>query len=332
MSKPADKHVMERLAFIRYMYELGIDQAAGAEPHSWAAILTLHDAVELFLGLAASHHAVDVRKDTTFLAYWKLINDKSAPDHLPFSGKMDKLNSARVAFKHHGNPPATHTIEQCRRDVESFFEAAAPVVFGVSFDDIDLAAVVPHAETVGLLKAAQDFADRGDLLRALGGLSLAFDKMVEHYSMAETWSSFSMTFHSSRWSPLSFGPTLELSKGPHGSDLHRYLAQLNDVASEVQGAMRIIALGIDFPRYMAFRLTTPRVWLNRIGFQDGMRESVTAENYRTCRRFVIESTLAASRVDALVRAHRGQVANRENGEPNRGEILIWDEGLESAAE
>jgi hypothetical protein len=205
---------MQRLAFIRYMHDLGVEQAAKPEPYSWTAILTFHDAVELFLGLAASHHGADVRKDTKFVDYWKLIDDKIDSVRLLHSGRMAKLNDVRVAFKHHGNEPTPRMIEQSRRDVDLFFEDATPPVFGIAFNEIDLAAVIPHAEVAEYVRAATRHAEAGAFPMAMAGLSLAFDTLVAHYTMARSWYPGSMAVGPWPTSPLMFGESLRHARIP----------------------------------------------------------------------------------------------------------------------
>lgn len=314
MPKPPDRHIMERLAFIRYMYDLGIEQAAKPEPHSWTAVLTFHDAVELFLGLAASHNGADLDKATEFSAYWKLINAKILPNRLQHSGRMKRLNDARVAFKHHGNAPSPSTIEQCRRDVDTFFEAASSAVFGVDFDEIDLAAIVPHEETANYLRRAQEYANSGDLLMAMGGLGLAFEALVQHFSMASSWSRSAIVFGNWPTSPLSFGETLRPQRSHRFSGPEAELVKQANVVVEIQSGMRLMALGIDLARHAAFQLMTPRharsindphpvFWMSKT-----MQAVLTIDDFNFGKTFVIESALSAARAERLIRTRTGQAA------------------------
>lgn len=49
-----------RLAFVKYLLNLGTSQAKQPEPPSSAALLMFHDAAELFLHLAAEHFNIPV--------------------------------------------------------------------------------------------------------------------------------------------------------------------------------------------------------------------------------------------------------------------------------
>ncbi len=59
-----DQTALRRLSYIRYMYQLGADQSRQPEPYSAVTILMLHDAVELFLQLAAEQLNVPTKTNT----------------------------------------------------------------------------------------------------------------------------------------------------------------------------------------------------------------------------------------------------------------------------
>lgn len=75
------KVVRSRLAFIRHLYCLAIEQADQPEPQRAASILTFHDAVELFLGLALEHSGVVIpgKRDIGFLEYWDRLPERRTP-------------------------------------------------------------------------------------------------------------------------------------------------------------------------------------------------------------------------------------------------------------
>lgn len=64
MTQPQPADVVERLGYIRFLHQNGIDQARRPHPMSSAAILSFHDAVELFYVLALDHMAVQVDPKT----------------------------------------------------------------------------------------------------------------------------------------------------------------------------------------------------------------------------------------------------------------------------
>lgn len=73
-----EEEVIRRLVFIRYLYNLGVEQSKKAEPYSWTSVLTFHDAVELFLVLSAEYLGISENnlKELKFSRYWEIINPK----------------------------------------------------------------------------------------------------------------------------------------------------------------------------------------------------------------------------------------------------------------
>jgi hypothetical protein len=103
-----DPSDLKRLAFIKYLFTIALDQSYLPEPAGAAAILTFHDAIELFNQLACEYLDIDTigkgSKQINFIEYWDLISLKLSQP-LPQKESMNRLNKARVALKHHGNLP-----------------------------------------------------------------------------------------------------------------------------------------------------------------------------------------------------------------------------------
>lgn len=70
-----DQTILERLSFIKYLYELGIEQSQKPEPMCYPALLTFHDAIELFLDLIAEKFGIKTT-DLHFMEYFAEINNK----------------------------------------------------------------------------------------------------------------------------------------------------------------------------------------------------------------------------------------------------------------
>lgn len=305
MTTPATPLVFERLAFVRYLYDQGVGQARQPEPFSATAVLSFHDAVEQFLRLAADHTGISLSKNITFAGYWKELEPGlSAP--LPGRGPMERLNDVRVKFKHHGIAPSRSAIEQFRGDTTTFFTDATPLVFGVNFGNVDMASLVTRVETARTLADAQTHADAGDLPAAMAGLMIAFTEMIAYYSGQQP---------GGQESPFRFGPTIGEYRNKDTRDDHRRQTEALSAASiEIQQAMRMLALGIDYNRYAQFKVLAP----SPTRFMDGrtsyvVQEShrrVTDADYQFSRNFVIESTIEAARAEAaLQRTSASRAAN-----------------------
>lgn len=295
MATPLDALTVQRLAYVRFLYEEAAEYARRPHPLSCTAVLMLHDAVENFLGLAADHHGTNPDPKIQFIQYWSELKTKAQID-LPSRGAMTSLNTARVALKHHGTFPSEQTVEAALKDALRFFSTAAPVVFDVDFDSIDMVDLVTQPEVARLLREAQTHADVGDHIHALAGVSLAFDALLDHYTGR---------FTRPRTEVFRFGPTLEVFDEPRveGPRAPKRLRKLTEIANATQEALRSMALGIDYAGLARFKILVPRV----DGFMDGGRSYVesawtqarTVEDYNWARHFVIESALRAARADDI---------------------------------
>ena len=119
-----------------------------------SAVLTFHDAVELFLSLAAEHLNVG-RSSLGFMEYFEVLKAPLGQD-LAQKESMRRLNSARVGLKHSGTLPSKMSIEGFRASTTEFFETNVPTVFSVDFDSISLVDLVSGSAAYQHIRQAQD--------------------------------------------------------------------------------------------------------------------------------------------------------------------------------
>jgi hypothetical protein len=67
---PLPVPTMRRLAIVKYLHAQGLEQEQKGGPLAGLALLPLHDAVELFLQVAAETHHLTLRKSVDFIEYW----------------------------------------------------------------------------------------------------------------------------------------------------------------------------------------------------------------------------------------------------------------------
>jgi hypothetical protein len=309
VTQPLPAPVVERLGYIRFLHQEGIDQARRPHPMSSAAILSFHDAVELFYVLALDHKGVQVDPKTSFEGYWRELS-KVVPN---LSGRrgMERLNRVRVNLKHHGSIPGTQQVTDARTDVDAFLAANTQAVFGVDYDTVTMADVVPQEPVRTKIRAAAAAEAAGDRHEAMGLLAEAFDELFnpQYYAYVQP-------------SPLSFGKTLTWptrlrddevaavltwlrgdSKGggsynPRG--LADQIGATTDVAAAAQAVLRVMTMGVDYPRYLRFEQLTPCI---RGTYGDPLRRSYpdgydpSREDFEYCHQFALEVALRVAEVN-----------------------------------
>ena len=95
-----------------------LEQERKGDPLAGLALLPFHDAVELFLEVAAETHPVKLPKSLDFMEYWTAFSDAGLP--LPSAADAARFNNARVEVKHRGTLPSRHDVEGFRFTVTTF--------------------------------------------------------------------------------------------------------------------------------------------------------------------------------------------------------------------
>ena len=291
------EHVLQRLALIRYLYNTGVRQSQQPEPLAGVSILTFHDSIELFLQLACERLSV-TRQSQSLMEYWDILQ----PLGLQVTQKesVRRLNRARVDLKHHGIVPSKLDIESFRGSVTSFFKENTAPVFGVDFDTVSMLSLVQCIETRSNLEEATRLmsTDKGE--DALDKIALGFAQLIDDYEDRKR-SQFGI-------SPFFFGESLTFESsffmGIKHDAFGRFVDKVRDSIESMQKAMKILSLGLDYRRYVRFKLLTPSI-VQVIGgdyvIQRRQREKVpSTEDLRFCHDFVIESAIRLQDFDFAV--------------------------------
>jgi len=307
METKLDHTIVKRLAFIKYLYQTSVIQSRAPSPLKCASILTMHDAVELFLHLASEYLDAGSNQPN-FMDYWDSLKKKLEPKELGQKGSMRRLNKARVSLKHHGTFPSDFDIESFRASVTAFFKDNTQLVFDSNIDDISLIDFVNPETARVRLKNAQDHIKSGDIHAALDEIAIGFNEMIADYENRKR-----NYFHSS---PFYFAKNMAFQSSffiglRHGSStsienkLGSFVDNVKESIEAMQNAIKILALGIDYRRYSRFKMLTPHILLTTNGEWIIQRTHKDSEEYseddaRFCLDFTIESAFALIEYDYTV--------------------------------
>ena len=323
-SQLISENTARRLAFIRYLYGVAVDQSQLPEPMCASSVLTFHDAAELFLVLACEKLGVG-KKNMEFLAYWEELNRKLRDDSLTQKKAMSRLNEARRGLKHHGNMPARDAIQEYRYIATLFFEENTQTVFGVGFCNISMLYLVDDPAIKTDLEEADRLREQDDLKDAIGKVAVAFHRMLEIVeSKQERRNRLLSGLEWAFWplKPSSYKNRkrsgeerfFEPQKGEGDKDgyarekIGEILEQTDALKKAVEpmhDAMVALALGLDYGHYRRFLDLTPPV-----GMGEPMGESyhpstaiftpryhyrrplyVNLDTYNFCFDFVVETVI-----------------------------------------
>lgn len=296
--------VIRRLALIKYLYGVGIEQSQKPEPLCSISILTFHDAIELFLQLAAEYLNISMqKKECAFMNYWKLLSPKIPKGGPTQQVAMERLNKARVGLKHYGILPSKFEIESFRVSATNFFEENTPLIFNVDFSTISLVDLIQYEETKNYLKEAMALLDKNNITKSLDKIAIAFSRLIFDYyqSIRKTKYSHLLRVFDK---PATFTNSLNIKLDNHnrvkinealskfGNEVREALVNINDV-------IKILILGIDYRKYVKFRLLTPTVHRSGTGKYSvyriiklvGSNDDLSMEDVQFCIDFVIESAV-----------------------------------------
>jgi len=301
-----DDTFMRRLAFIKYLYSLGVEQSEYPEPREAVSVLSFHDSIELFLQLASEYRNVGA-KDLELLEYWDKFEKKSPSISLGQKEGVRRLSRARGGLKHQGILPSRMDIESFRACSTSFFEENTPLVFGIQFADVSMVSLVYSPEARTYLEKADKLVEEGKREDALDQVVMAFTQLVDELE--------------SKNEAIRHMPTLSLADRSalsryhfEGSDkdrLNMLVTEVNDDIRDLREKVAIIGLGLDYSRYLRFRLLTQGivVWwdsmhmkhIDHLGHLIPVKkQAASADSCRFCIDFVVELALRIQEAEPSV--------------------------------
>lgn len=254
---------MQRLSVLRYLYDGAMEESRRSKPFDAISILRFHDSVELFLDLAYDEFGVPAKKTRDFKDYWTEL-EHHLSGQLAEKRSMDRLNDLRVSFKHHGHLPSTSSIERCRVNVTDFFEENTRLIFGMEFSDISMIYLIQNEDVRKLFAEIDMLIKEEKRWEAIGKISIAFAMLIDnYYEKNETFKHRSLFLFGSSMNNVSSS-----SMGLKNNKFDDFVKDVTKSVKALQDATKILSLGLDYQRYIKFRLLTPYV----VKYMDGRYE------------------------------------------------------------
>jgi hypothetical protein len=216
---------------------------------------------------------------------------------------MRRLNDHRNGLKHAGNMPLPEVLNQARVDVRAFFDENVPRVFAqVSFDSIDMADVIPQDDVRAIAKEASQRAAKGAHALAMIKLSRAFALLMRDSGVMRQ---FGKTLKRDGFFRGSLESAFRKMGDNRTARLGAHLGDVSEVVVDMQEAIRIMSIGLDFAEYLRFRELLPAIWAHdedkdaESAQQDEQRGQVAdQEELEFCRRFLVTMALRIAEVEA----------------------------------
>jgi len=288
-----DTLTSKRLAVIKQLFRNGMEQSYLIEPMNGFCILSFHDSVEMFMKLCSEKKGKKVDRQTNFGDYFTIVPE------LELQVQMTNLNHKRVSLKHNGSLPSNLDIEISRANTTEFFETNTKKIFGIEFSEISLISFIQFERVKSYLKKAEDSIQTKDYQESILNSQIAFRELLICYE-EDKQRNFSSPFKVTE--DMSFKSSFFLSIGL-GKKLDDYIDSVNKSLSNFDDIIKIIGFGIDYKKYIKFKLLSPyiHVWNEEDG-REYESEPLTGillnhKNCMFCFDFVINSALKLQELD-----------------------------------
>jgi hypothetical protein len=185
------------------------------------------------------------------------------------------------------------------------------MVSDLSFSEISLSDFVDPEEAKSHLKESEKLLSQGNTEASIDQASIAFRILLEDYegkkSVRYGRSPFffgqDLTFLDSFYMDLGYNGKGLVATPQFQEKLGDFIDKVKESLEAIQNAIRILAMGIDYPRYSRFDLLTPQVLKSREGEHivereyRGPRIQGDEEDAQFCINFVIETALKLQEFD-----------------------------------
>lgn len=296
MANQLDNSILiRRLAVIKYLFNLGVQQSFQVDTVAGFSILAFHDSLEMFLQLVAENKG-DKASDN-FMSFWDKYPE------LTLKESIRNLKDRRVNIKHKGLFPSKNDIELSRISVTNFFEQNTPIQFGFNFEDVSLSSLISYDKVKHYIELAEKHLRKNEFYDSLVNSKMAFLELLSTYESSKYLGVSS--------SIINIGDKVgnEYQKLIGNDDKlgRRWFKTISDTTNNLRDILKITALGIDYRKYTFFNIVTPETSLYCT--KEGMeyhsiskeyfetRHSVRAQDCQFCIDFVIDSSLKLQEFD-----------------------------------
>lgn len=289
--------IIERLTYIKYLFQLGEQQAQQPNIIAFSSILCFHDAIDLFNQLSADYlNKSDKEKKAAsnknsnklfMMEYFDLIPE------LTLKPYIKRINDRRNALKHNGEIPSSISIEESKVTTRLFLEENTESIFKLNFDDISLISLVQNSEVLNFLKQAEIYLKEENFSKTAEEAAKAFFVLTYIDPSGDYWED-DLKYYLKKRIRI---PNIPNEARSLGRDFENTFKIYNDNLETLSGSLLIISLGIDYRKFAKFELFTPRIGKKYIepveyfAYYNSMEKKLNAENCKFLISFVLDCAL-----------------------------------------
>jgi hypothetical protein len=295
MGKLSKVIIINRLAKIKYLYKIGIEQSMQEGTFAGFSILSFHDCIELFLLLVAEDKGDKIDDNMPFMRFWDMYPE------LTLKESIIKLKDRRRYIKHKGLFPSQSDIEESRITITQFFRENVKVQFGLDFDEVSLADLIEYHNIKDYICKAEELLCQNKTYECLLNAKIGFLELLDTYeSDKKQW----------RDSIFCVGKKVGTDYGylvTSNKDGRKWFEEVTMTSNAIRDILKITVLGIDYRKYALFDFITPRVvetcgigerkYIGEGLEQFELSKSIKQEDCRFCIDFVVGCALKLQTFD-----------------------------------
>ncbi len=291
--------IIKRLAFAKYLIERGNQESVNSEPLSSIALLHYHDALELSFNLVLEDKDINTN-NLSFMQYFDGVNEwlrNNGKNEISLRPSLVKLKDRRVNLKHKGLFPSKTDIEESKFTANNLFEELCKNVYGLDAQKISLVELIENQRVKAFTKEAINSYD-SDQKKSIEKISLSFEFLLRDYEQSKRDSFFR--------SPFNFGKDMtfldSFSMGLNCRDkLSEFIDKVKESIEAMQKAVKILVFGLDYKKYIKFRLLIPEpIWyigsdMPKVSLSQNAKISKEDRNF--CINYLVECSLKLQEFD-----------------------------------
>lgn len=296
MSNLDKEIIVRRLAIIKYLYNLGVQQSMQVDTVAGFSILSFHDCAEMFLLLVAENKGM--KGEEVFMNYWNKIPE------LTLKESMRILKDRRVNIKHKGLFPSKSDIEISRITMADFLNQNTKIQFDMDFSSVSISSLISYNRVKEHIDVAEEYLVKNDFYNCLVNAKIAFMELLSSYESSKRGK---YHINSIVNVGLKIGNEYQKLIGNDRELGEQWFRNVSETTNRIREILKITALGIDYRKYAFFEYITPETnvyWTNNSSEYHSMpkdyyesRFNLRMSDCQFCIEFVIDSALKLQEFD-----------------------------------
>ncbi len=278
-----------RIAFAKYLYDVGTQQALMPDPLCSAALLSFHDCADLVFQAVYEHLEVKANKNRMYLIDYaeEIVNYLRNEKKVDISA-IKRLNDLRNPIKHSTFFASPAQVNSIALGLSPVLDDVVSKVFkGHSFTSTSMVDLIIFEQPRQALRNAQDALRNADYVNAFVYIHRAFSLILKIHEEQIRTGILPEDLRNFRWRRYTVENDADI-------EFERLLQELRDTIDILKDTVKLSSIGIDMHELAKYRKIMPNIFLSDSGtvIQNVPKKpDYSREDFNYCLSFVIKYAL-----------------------------------------